>query len=519
MKKILMIFLLLVAGFAYADNDIHSGEDVSGKSFLGESHKNSVWDGVTAIGTQFSKYTGSGYTTYISDYSNSSFRNANLTNASFSGAILKDVDTTGAIIKGASFEDAEINDMSILTKTKSYMGKDLSGVNLQTNILKTNVKIVIYDFSGFNLTGAALCANLYNPDNPYYTDPNGIFKYDDAIILGAKMEKICFLKEQFCSTKSYKDKMLDGISVSETNFSGIDLNGASLKNAKFGYINLSDSDFSNTNLTGAVFVCLDLMASRYADVYSLKNAVFFNANLTNVRFNEVILQNVDFRGANMTNTYITETTFSGITYRDVSSYKNTIMTDGEIKNFSMSSAEDNFSIRKYIPAATDGAMINAKIVEDATISGGAVLTLEEGAVLEISAGKTLTVSDNGEIVFDVDAATDDTNIILNSGSKLVFGDNSKLTINLSGEVSETDPLHFTVIKAADDSYVLGLDTLPKDNIILNVNGTAYDSNKWGINFDPTTGNLDISVNVPEPATYAAIFGALALGFAVYRRRK
>ncbi len=164
-------------------------------------------------------------------------------------------------------------------------------------------------------------------------------------------------------------------------------------------------------------------------------------------------------------------------------------------------------------------MINAKITNDATISGGAVLTLEEGAVLEVSAGKTLTVSDNGEIVFDVDAATDDTNIILNSGSKLVFGDNSKFTINLTGEVSETDPLHFTVIKAADDSYVLGLDTLPKDNIILNVNDTAYDSSKWGINFDPTTGTLDISVNVPEPTSIATIFAVLALGFAAYSRRK
>ena len=283
--------------------------------------------------------------------------------------------------------------------------------------------------------------------------------------------------------------------VNSNYFSGCITNGRVIFSTKEKPTNYSGSDFYNTRLNGGYF--------GYATMH--------NVNFTHAQFYSVEFTHTDMRGS-----FSNSEQNLGL---NTIKTKNAIWWDGEIKSFSMSSVEDNFSIRKYVPATTDGAMINAKITNDASISGGAVLTLEEGAVLEVSSGKTLTVSDNGEIVFDVDAATDDTNIILNSGSKLVFGDNSKLTINLTGEVSETDPLHFTVIKAADDSYVLGLDTLPKDNIILNVNGTAYDTGKWGINFDPTTGNLDINVNVPEPASCALALGALAIAFAFMRRRR
>ena len=34
-----------------------------------------------------------------------------------------------------------------------------------------------------------------------------------------------------------------------------------------------------------------------------------------------------------------------------------------------------------------------------------------------------------------------------------------------------------------------------------------------------TGEFSVMFSVPEPSTWAAIFGALALAFAIYRRRK
>ena len=502
MKKYITILSVLAAGAVFADNEIFTG-DQSGKSFLGESHRNSVWDGVTARGTEFSRYTREYDTTYNSDYTNASFRNADLTNASFAGATINDIDTTDAIIKGASFRYAKMNDMAILTKTKSYKDKDLSGVDLNVNYSKIT-KTCIYDFSGFNLTGARLCANLYNPDTPNYTNPDGIFKYDDAIILGATMHKIAFRKEQLCSTKSYKDKMLDGITVSETNFANIDFRGVSLKNTTFEAMNFSNANFSNANFSGAKISGFDQSASRYAEVYSLKNAVFFNADLTNAELSAGILENVDFRGANMTNTKIGESV----------SYKNTIMSDGVIKNFKADPASDIY-IRKYTPAE-NGEIISAKIAEEDATLNGSRLMLGQGAFFEITNGKTLTLANSSEIQIDTDLGGS-TIFKVDDNAGVTFEHGVKLTVNLIGDISEDDAYTFTAMTFEDDSRIAGLENLLKDgNLFLTVLGKKFNGS-W--DYAIKGNNLLISINVPEPATVAAIFGAVALAFAVYRRRK
>ena len=67
----------------------------------------------------------------------------------------------------------------------------------------------------------------------------------------------------------------------------------------------------------------------------------------------------------------------------------------------------------------------------------------------------------------------------------------------------------------DVSKIIGLEDLVKsEDIVLNVNGKEY-SYSWG--YEITDSGL--LVVLPEPSTYAAIFGALALAFAAYRRRK
>ena len=500
MKKYITILYVLAAGAVFADNEVFTG-DQSGKSFLGESHRNSVWDGVTARGTEFSRYTREYDTTYNSDYTNASFRNADLTNASFAGATMNDIDVTDAIIKGTSFRYAKMNDMAILTKTKSYKDKDLSGVDLNVNYSKIT-KTCIYDFSGFNLTGARLCANLYNPDTPNYTNPDGIFKYDDAIILGATMHKIAFRKEQLCSTKSYKDKMLDGITVSETNFANIDFRGVSLKNTTFEGMNFSNANFSNANLSGAKISGFDQSASRYAEVYSLKNAVFFNADLTNAELSAGILENVDFRGANMTNTKIGESV----------SYKNTIMSDGVIKNFKADPASDIY-IRKYTPAE-NGEIISAKIAEEDATLNGSRLMLGQGAFFEITNGKTLTLASEIQIDTDLGGSTI---FKVDGNAGLAFEHGAKLTVNLIGDISEEDAYTFTAMTFEDDARIAGLENLLKDgNLFLTVLGKKFNGS-W--DYAIKGNNLLISINVPEPATVAAIFGAVALAFAVYRRRK
>ena len=312
------------------------------------------------------------------------------------------------------------------------------------------------DFTGANLSDV----NFQNAD---VSGSN----FTDAIINGANFgENIAvknFTVEQLCSTKSYKIKDLSRVNFCKVFLDGCDFSGQNLQHASF-----YRGSLKNTNFTGA-----DLRGTFAADV--------------------------DFEGKKN---------------------KNTIGQTGEIKNFSMTSADDSLTIRKYVPATSGGAMINARIADDASISGGAVLTLEQGAVLEIASGKTLSVLDDSEIIFNVDAAASDaTKILLGENSKLVFGSDGKITINLDGEISEDDPFSFSVVETIVGSQVLGTDSLKKENVVLNVNGEEYDSSKLTFDFDSSTGAFNINVNVPEPAEWAMILGAIAIAFAAYRRRK
>ena len=422
---------------------------------------------------------------------------------------------TSGTFDGSDFSEAVLSmsyrdtSYSASFENSSLIGANFSKAKLINGFLTLPYEAKVWRTSSVNFSGADLTGANFSDTTLAITTNN--YQGKTVNFSGATLKSVNFTNAILGS---------DGFGL---NLAGTDLSSCNFTNAALNRVCLSDSVITNVNFSNA----RNLTADQLSETKNYKNknlsGIKFNGlDLTDWNLSGQNLQNTSFNAANLTGVNASYADLRGADLTDITGSlktQNTIWTDGSIKNFSMLSKNDNLTIRAYVPATSGVEMINSKIVEDATISGGAVLTLEEGAVLEISAGKTLTVSDNGEIVFDVDAAADDTNIILNSGSKLVFGDNSKLTINLTGEVSETDPLHFTVIKATDDSYVLGLDTLPKDNIILNVNGTAYDSSKWGINFDPTTGTLDINVNVPEPATCAVALGALAIAFALMRRRR
>ena len=394
-----------------------------------------------------------------STLTNTDFSNANLTSVNFITAILTDTNFTNANLTSAIFDSATLTDMdfsNMTIKDGNFWGATLENVNF-TNADLTSTNFNKATFTNVDFTNANLTStNFYNA-----TLTN--VDFTNATIKGGTFGRINgFTETQLKSTKSYQEKDLSGILLSGNDLSGWDFSGQNLQNSRFRYATLSDVNFKQA----------------------------------------------DLRGSDLT----------GIT--GSLKTQNTIWTDGEIKNFTMESVDDSLTIRAYVPATSDGAMINAKIVDDASISGGAVLTLEQGAVLEIASGKTLSVLDNSEIIFNVDAAASDaTKILLGENSKLVFGSDSKIIVNLDGVISPDDSYALSVIEVAADACISVADAISKDNLVLNVNGEAYDSDKWGFNFDPTTGALTINVNVPEPTTVAAIFGALALAFAAYRRRR
>ena len=204
--------------------------------------------------------------------------------------------------------------------------------------------------------------------------------------------------------------------------------------------------------------------------------------------------------------------------------KNTIMADGVIRNFSMTSAEDSAVIVKHTNKTASLSRtargfstyngISAKISEaDAVISGGAKLTIDDGALLEVVDGKSLSVDDGGALEFNIGEDYTGAMLSLESGTSFVL-DGGEIIINLSNLFVESGVYTFELIDALYGSFI-GCDSLIKDgNIKLFVDGQAY-SGEWSFVADAS----GLSVSVPEPSAYAAVFGALALAFVIYRKRR
>lgn len=445
----------------YADGENYNGQDVSGINLSESSLMNSSWIGTTAVGGIF-KWTLFTY----SDFTNADFREANFYHAKLQSVTFANTNFTGSIIEGANFYKSVETGFTKehLYSTASYKNKNLNGIVLACNNLNG------WNFSGQNLVGA----NFYDT---ILTNTN---------FLGANLSKAIFQYGIF----------------SNTDFTDVNLSNANLEYEKFENVNLT-----NANLFGA-----RIGVSYIYQTSNSKNINFTNANLTNVTFygfgdmpTNINLTKSDLRGSN----FIFETNGSYIT-------KNTIMADGRIENFSMISADDNFSIRKYAPASEGGEMISAKINEAAAISGCAALTLENGAELEVLNAADLTVKNGSSIIINTDADSS-TSFKVNSDGGLAFENGAILEINVVSDMSVRDTLQIVIMDFDDGARIAGLDALIKDETIqLSVNGS-----KWLGEWDYALENnqMLITVAVPEPAVCAAAIGALSLLLAVRRRMR
>lgn len=277
--------------------------------------------------------------------------------------------------------------------------------------------------------------------------------------------------DQVYEMKSYKSKDLQNVDFSDTSLAEIDLSGQNLTNSKFRNADLSKANFEGANLT-----------------------------------------NADLRGADLT---------------DVSgkyTLKNTIMTDGVIKEFLMATADDSIAIAKHTnKTASLSRMargfstyngISAKISEaDSAISGGAKMTIDDGGLLEVVDGKSLTVADGGILEFNIGEDYIGAMLSLESGSSFIF-DGGEIVINLSSALAENGMYTFELIDTLNGSFA-GYDSLANGgNIKLLVDGEVYGGD-WSFAADAS----GLFVSVPEPSTYAAILGIFALGFVIYRRKK
>lgn len=114
--------------------------------------------------------------------------------------------------------------------------------------------------------------------------------------------------------------------------------------------------------------------------------------------------------------------------------------------------------------------------------------------------------------FDVDRLTVDSNSTVTLASGTSFG---SLSIAFSdASFSDGELFEFNLGDIfTDDTIVI---SALKDGSIF----TVYDSDgkEWNASYSEA-GNILIGSMVPEPSTYAAIFGLLALALAAYGRKK
>ena len=534
---------------SYKKKDLYQinlgSNDLSGWDFNGQSLREANFQNATLTNTIFKE----------ANLNSATFRNAILTNTDFTNASFGyDTDFTDADVRGANFSGtvAKYFYEKMLKSTKSYKEKNLSGINLSSNDLSG------WDFSSqglqaANFQGTTLTNTIFkraNLDSANFT--NATFTNTDFTNANVEYANFSgtvangFTEAQLKLTKSYKEKNLNGINLSSNNLSGWDFNGQGLQAANFQNATLTNTIFKRANLNSANFTNANVEYANFSGAvangfteaqlnstksYKEKNLSGINFSFNNLsgwsfngqglkatNFQNAILTNTDFTNATLNDTDFTNADLRGATLTEMNGtpiYKNTIMSNGVIKNFSMNSSADNLVIHAYESIA-GSPTISAKIAENAVISGGAKLTLERGARLEV-VGKTLTIGSDGLLQIDTDLNSS-TFINVNDESSISFHDGATFTVNIIDDITTTDTYTFAVMSFEDESSrIAGLNDLIKnETFLLTINGEKFNG-AWDYTIQSHV--LLISLTVPEPATVAAILGVLALGFAVYRRRR
>lgn len=502
MKKFTIFASICAAGLLFADNEHYDNQTISDSSFWGTSMKNSTWTNAVL--------------------NNVSFSDVDLTNADFSGAIL-DGDTRfffdgESSLTGANFTDAVLKNAGFgvssatqgvygtsityeqIKSTKSFKDGNLSNVFINGSDLSS------WNFSGLNMTNSSFKDNdLSNADfsnanlSTAYLGYNKLegANFTDAIIDGARLSGIT--AAQLSQTADYKAGKLDNVSLRGSNLAGVDFGGRTLEMVELTSDNYEGGDITN-----------------------LKNANFDNAVLVNVTFAGSDLSSASFAGAKINGVDLRGATYDDSVFASAT-FVNVIKKDGSMVKLRFNSAEDRVYISKYYE--------NGNIVklseESATISGGAVLELEDVVKMSIENGKSLTVSEDGTLVLDAYPTPaysgTEAGIVVGADSSLVFESNGALIVSideresLSHISSGANTLEFYVVSWEDGAEVSSLYNLVKGSTIrLLVDGVDYDL-AW--DFIVADNKLTISMAIPEPAEYAVAFGALALLLAAYRRLK
>ena len=173
--------------------------------------------------------------------------------------------------------------------------------------------------------------------------------------------------------------------------------------------------------------------------------------------------------------------------------------------------------------AYSGTVSSSVVGDEVYISKNSVLTTN--SISYSRDGSKLYVDDNASVIFTGGmsytrgqewnvSSSANISVIDNKTVKLDFDSNFTLNILLAEDFDATS---LNLSDIFEDTITFS-GTMDETNFsLLDHNGNKLEG--FELTTDETGSYIINNIVVPEPATYAAIFGALALAFAAYRRRK
>ena len=256
---------------------------------------------------------------HISRFQNADFSNADLESADFKFTIIN-----GGNFDGASLKNAEFSRAIIISS--DFSSADLTNVNLSTtkisntkftNTILSNSKFFGVNLYNIDLDGANLENSVFENSIMIHSDmKNAKIKnmkmryahFYNVDFNGVDFSEISFGSQNAFAGSDFRNSNLPMLQLVDTDFSSKAIVGPDATEEFIGGANLSDLDFSNTDMSRSIFSYqssfadyLQLSTDLRSEVRNFGSADLTGANLTGANLSGKNLTLVIFYGANLSN--------------------------------------------------------------------------------------------------------------------------------------------------------------------------------------------------------------------------
>lgn len=448
-----------------------------------------------------------------------SFRSANVRNTNFEDAIITNADFSSEfdsiIGVGAVRNTTDTLTSAQLYSTASYKNKNLSGVSFE------GISVAGWDLSDQNMDEA----NFNSADLTGTDISNASIK--DASFNNTT--KYGFTADQLYSTTSYKAGNLGSIDLGSNDLTGWSFAGQDITNASFYRSDMTDADFTDARINGTIFESALNGSFSKEQLYS--TASYKDKDLQGINLRSNNMNGWDFTGQNMQNAHVGYTSLGGANFTnadmrgaittnctnlDQATFKNTIWSDGVIKNATFADDADYVVVKNYTPhlgsryTVENPYVITTKISDTDVVVSAGHLIIETGAPLALVQHKSLTVSGGSIDMMFGDAGFGVIDVY--TGSQFIITDDTNYFIDFG--LFNPDQVEYLMVDITHGGAITGL----VDSINYTVLQNGIDVTDQWMFAIADNGNLVIRglTVIPEPSSVMLLLPGLP---AVLRRRR